>query len=148
MGSHTLQITATVAPSFCGICAGAGDCFCRGSWSRTPSAPAGAPAVRVLSCAAGCSAYSFSATLGLVSVKPKTTYGWAWQNTYYKYGYLAGTIEAASLMADPIIEPENYSDDAAVTAARRGRGLSSATAESASTDTLTSFWCCPRASRL
>lgn len=51
---------------------------------------------------------------GPVTIKPKTTYGWAWQNTYYTYGYLAGTIEATSLMADPIIEPEGYSDAAAV----------------------------------
>ncbi len=54
-----------------------------------------------------------------VSIKPKTTYGWAWQNTYYTYGYLAGTIEATSLMADPIIEPENYNDAAAVNFARK-----------------------------
>ena len=59
----------------------------------------------------------FFGYFGPVTIKPKTTYGWAWQNTYYTYGYLAGTIEATSLMADPVIEPENYSDDAAVTAA-------------------------------
>ena len=37
-------------------------------------------------------------------------------------------------MADPIIEPENYSDDAAVTAAAMAEDFPSATAESASTD--------------
>lgn len=63
-------------------------------------------------------------------LKPKATYGWAWQETYYKYGYLAGTIEAAALMADPIVEPENYSDDAARQAAAMVTGRY-ATAESA-----------------
>lgn len=43
----------------------------------------------------------FFGYFGPVTIKPKTTYGWAWQNTYYTYGYLAGTIEATSLMADP-----------------------------------------------
>ena len=35
----------------------------------------------------------FFGYFGPVTIKPKTTYGWAWQNTYYTYGYLAGTIE-------------------------------------------------------
>lgn len=61
----------------------------------------------------------FFGYFGPVTVKPKTTYGWAWQNTYYTYGYLAGTIEATSLMADPVIEPENYNDAAAVNTARK-----------------------------
>ncbi|MGG6499341.1 UNVERIFIED_CONTAM: hypothetical protein NY603_41120, partial [Bacteroidetes bacterium 56_B9] len=50
---------------------------------------------------------------GPVTIKPKTTYAWAWQNTNYTYGYLAGTIEATSQIADPVIEPENYNDAAA-----------------------------------
>ena len=52
-------------------------------------------------------------------IKPKATYGWAWQETYYKYGYLAGTIEAASLLVDPILMPDGYSDVAAADAAAR-----------------------------
>ena len=67
-----------------------------------------------------------------MTIKPKTTYGWAWQNTYYTYGYLAGTIEATSLMADPIIEPEGYSDAAAVEAFAKADGYTGpATAETA-----------------
>ena len=75
----------------------------------------------------------FFGYFGPVTIKPKTTYGWAWQNTYYTYGYLAGTIEATSLMADPIIEPEGYSDAAADTAAQMAADYSgpAATAESA-----------------
>ncbi len=61
----------------------------------------------------------FFGYFGPVTIKPKTTYGWAWQNTYYTYGYLAGTIEATSLMSDPVIEPENYNDAAAVNTARK-----------------------------
>ena len=136
MGSYTLQITATVRTIilwYLPVLAIAfvqgrlvKDCPKRASWC--------ARGVRVLGCAAGVFCVLFFGYFGPVSVKPKTTYGWAWQNTYYKYGYLAGTIEAASLMADPIIEPENYSDDAAVTAAAMAEDFPSATAESASTD--------------
>lgn len=136
MGSYTLQITATVRTIilwYLPVLAIAfvqgqlvKDCPKRASWR--------ARGVRVLGCAAGVFCVLFFGYFGPVSVKPKTTYGWAWQNTYYKYGYLAGTIEAASLMADPIIEPENYSDDAAVTAAAMAEDFPSATAESAGTD--------------
>ena len=136
MGSYTLQITATVRTIilwYLPVLAIAfvqgqlvKDCPKRASWR--------ARGVRVLGCTAGVFCVLFFGYFGPVSVKPKTTYGWAWQNTYYKYGYLAGTIEAASLMADPIIEPENYSDDAAVTAAAMAEDFLSATAESASTD--------------
>lgn len=59
-------------------------------------------------------------------IKPAATYGWAWQETYYKYGYLAGTIEAASLLVNPIIMPEGYSDAAAAEAAARAESYVSA----------------------
>ena len=75
--------------------------------------------VRAAGSALGVFLVMFFGYFGPVTIKPKTTYGWAWQNTYYTYGYLAGTIEATSLMADPIIEPENYNDAAAVNTARK-----------------------------
>lgn len=89
--------------------------------------------VRVAGSALGVFLVMFFGYFGPVTIKPKTTYGWAWQNTYYTYGYLAGTIEATSLMADPIIEPEGYSDAAADTAAQMAADYSgpAATAESA-----------------
>lgn len=62
-------------------------------------------------------------------IKPKATYGWAWQETYYKYGYLAGTIEAASLLVDPILMPDGYSNDAAAQAAALGADYQRSTAE-------------------
>lgn len=60
------------------------------------------------------------------AIKPKQTYGWAWQLTYYKYGYLAGTIESAGLLMNPIVEPDNYSDEAADEAAARADGYTPA----------------------
>ena len=55
----------------------------------------------------------FVGYFGPKPLKPRSTYGWAWQETYYKYGYLAGTIESASLLMHPIIEPDGYSVEAA-----------------------------------
>ena len=92
--------------------------------------------VRVAACAAAVWAVLYIGYFGPAPLKPKATYGWAWQETYYKYGYLAGTIEAASLMADPILEPEGYTDDAAREAAAMvsGQYAGMATAESAYPD--------------
>ena len=92
--------------------------------------------VRVAVCAAAVWAVLYIGYFGPAPLKPKATYGWAWQETYYKYGYLAGTIEAASLMADPILEPEGYTDDAAREAAAMvsGQYAGMATAENAYPD--------------
>ena len=88
--------------------------------------------VRVAGSALGVFLVMFFGYFGPVTIKPKTTYGWAWQNTYYTYGYLAGTIEATSLMSDPIIEPENYTDTAVQTAAQKaGDYVAPASPESA-----------------
>ena len=74
-----------------------------------------------LACACGIFAVLYLGYFSPNPIKPATTYGWAWQETYYKYGYLAGTIEgsleAASLMVDPILQPDGYSEDAATEAA-------------------------------
>ena len=136
MGSYTLQITSTVRTIVLWYLPVLAIAFVQGQLVKSAPKRASwrARGVRVLGSAVGVFCVLFFGYFGPVSVKPKTTYGWAWQNTYYKYGYLAGTIEAASLMADPIIEPENYSDDAAVTAAAMAEDFPSATAESASTD--------------
>ncbi len=136
MGSYTLQITATVRTIVLWYLPVLVLAFVQAQLVKGMPKRASwrARGVRVLGSAVGVFCILFFGYFGPVSVKPKTTYGWAWQNTYYKYGYLAGTIEAASLMADPIIEPENYSDDAAVTAAAMAEDFPSATAESASSD--------------
>ena len=39
-------------------------------------------------------------------VMPQPPYGWNWQPTYYTYGYLAGTVRATALLADPVIAPD------------------------------------------
>src|SRR5699024_5075828 len=46
-------------------------------------------------CAAGMFVILYTGYFAPFAIKPKSTYGWAWQNTYYTYGYLAGTIESA-----------------------------------------------------
>ena len=70
-----------------------------------------------LVCACGIFAVLYLGYFSPNPIKPATTYGWAWQETYYKYGYLAGSLEAASLMVDPILQPDGYSEDAATEAA-------------------------------
>lgn len=70
-----------------------------------------------LACACGIFAVLYLGYFSPNPIKPATTYGWAWQETYYKYGYLAGSLEAASLMVDPILQPDGYSEDAATEAA-------------------------------
>ena len=134
MGSYTLKITHDVikiALLFLPILAIAfvQRRLCKGAPKRASWPARG---VRVAGSALCVFLVMFFGYFGPVTVKPKTTYGWAWQNTYYTYGYLAGTIEATSLMADPIIEPEGYSDDAAVEAFAKADGYTGpATAETA-----------------
>ena len=134
MGSYTLKITHDVikiALLFLPILAIAfvQRRLCKGAPKRASWPARG---VRVAGSALCVFLVMFFGYFGPVTIKPKTTYGWAWQNTYYTYGYLAGTIEATSLMADPIIEPEGYSDDAAVEAFAKADGYTGpATAETA-----------------
>lgn len=134
MGSYTLKITHDVikiALLFLPILAIAfvQRRLCKGAPKRASWPARG---VRVAGSALCVFLVMFFGYFGPVTIKPKTTYGWAWQNTYYTYGYLAGTIEAASLMADPIIEPEGYSDAAAVEAFAKADGYTGpATAETA-----------------
>ena len=134
MGSYTLKITHDVikiALLFLPILAIAfvQRRLCKGAPKRASWPARG---VRVAGSALCVFLVMFFGYFGPVTIKPKTTYGWAWQNTYYTYGYLAGTIEATSLMADPIIEPEGYSDAAAVEAFAKADGYTGpATAETA-----------------
>ena len=134
MGSYTLKITHDVikiALLFLPILAIAfvQRQLCKGAPKRASWPARG---VRVAGSALCVFLVMFFGYFGPVTIKPKTTYGWAWQNTYYTYGYLAGTIEATSLMADPIIEPEGYSDAAAVEASTKADGYTGpATAETA-----------------
>ena len=134
MGSYTLKITHDVikiALLFLPILAitFVQRRLCKGAPKRASWPARG---VRVAGSALCVFLVMFFGYFGPVTIKPKTTYGWAWQNTYYTYGYLAGTIEATSLMADPIIEPEGYSDAAAVEAFAKADGYTGpATAETA-----------------
>ena len=132
MGSYTLKINRTVLTI--GLLVLPVLAVSAVQWLLTKNAPKRASwtgrGVRVVVCAACIFCVLFFGYFGPSPIKPKATYGWAWQETYYKYGYLAGTIEATSLMADPIVEPEGYSDQAAADAAALVQGTY-ATAESA-----------------
>ena len=121
MGSYTLKITQDVVKIALLYLPILGIAFVQHLLAKGTPKRAGWPAriVRVAGSALGVFLVMFFGYFGPVSIKPKTTYGWAWQNTYYTYGYLAGTIEATSLMADPIIEPESYTDAAAASMARK-----------------------------
>ena len=107
MGSYTLKINRTVLTI--GLLVLPVLAVSAVQWLLTKNAPKRASwtgrGVRVVVCAACIFCVLFFGYFGPNPIKPKATYGWAWQETYYKYGYLAGTIEATSLMADPIVEP-------------------------------------------
>ena len=138
MGSYTLKISqsvVTIAVCYLPVLA---LCAVQRALEKGGPKRASWPArgVRAAACAAAVWAVLYIGYFGPAPLKPKATYGWAWQETYYKYGYLAGTIEAASLMADPILEPEGYTDDAAREAAVMvsGQYAGMATAENAYPD--------------
>lgn len=125
MGSYTLHITETVrtiALLFLPVLGIAVVqhllAYGRG---KAPKASWAARGVRVAVSVLGIAAVMYFGYFGPNPIKPASTYGWAWQETYYKYGYLAGTIESASLLVDPILMPDGYSDDlSAVTALADG----------------------------
>lgn len=130
LGSYTLHITATVqqilllwvfALGLAGLSAWLAGRGGKAAWRQR--------GVRVLCCAAGVFAVLYIGYFGPQPIKPAATYGWAWQETYYKYGYLAGTIESAGLMMDPILMPEGYTDQAAAEAAARADDVDFAAAD-------------------
>lgn len=138
MGSYTLKISQSVVIIAVCLLPVLALCAVQRALEKGGPKRASWPArgVRAAACAAAVWAVLYIGYFGPAPLKPKATYGWAWQETYYKYGYLAGTIEAASLMADPILEPEGYTDDAAREAAAMvsGQYAGMATAESAYPD--------------
>lgn len=129
MGSYTLRITETVItivalflPVLVIAVAQHFLAYGRGkapkiSWNRRFARWAG--------CFVGIFAILYVGYFAPFAIKPKQTYGWAWQLTYYKYGYLAGTIESAGLLMNPIVEPDNYSDAAADEAAAKAENYTS-----------------------
>ena len=138
MGSYTLKVSQSVVIIALCLLPVLALCAVQRALEKGGPKRASWPArgVRAAACAAAVWAVLYIGYFGPAPLKPKATYGWAWQETYYKYGYLAGTIEAASLMADPILEPEGYTDDAAREAAAMvsGQYAGMATAESAYPD--------------
>ena len=125
MGSYTLHITATVVELVLlylpVLAIGWAQSRLTGGKAARRKASWKQRGIRIAGSAAGIFAILYIGYFSPNPIKPSATYGWAWQETYYKYGYLAGTIEAASLMVDPILMPENYSDEAAAQAADRAK---------------------------
>ena len=121
MGSYTLHITSTVVELVLlylpVLAIGWVQSKLTGGRAARHKAGWRQRGVRVAGCAAGIFAILYIGYFSPNPIKPASTYGWAWQETYYKYGYLAGTIESASLLVDPILMPDGYRDEAAAEAA-------------------------------
>ncbi len=44
-------------------------------------------------------------------IKPKDTFVWSWEDSYYKYGYAASSIEVFQKSVNMVDRPENYSEE-------------------------------------
>ncbi|MBE7032023.1 MAG: hypothetical protein E7401_03565 [Ruminococcaceae bacterium] len=44
-------------------------------------------------------------------IKPRNTFVWSWEDSYYKYGYAASSIEVFQNSVNMINKPENYSEE-------------------------------------
>ena len=132
MGSYTLRVTrqvVTIGLLFLPVLAvAAAQHFLQFGRQKAPRIGWKRRLGRWAGCAAGMFVILYAGYFAPFAIKPKSTYGWAWQNTYYTYGYLAGTIESAGLLMNPIIQPENYTDDAAAAAAAKADGYTPAVA--------------------
>lgn len=126
MGSYTLRITQTVitivALLLPVLAISVAQRFLAYGRGKPPKISWKHRLARWAGCFAGIFVILYVGYFAPFAIKPKQTYGWAWQLTYYKYGYLAGTIESAGLLMNPIVEPDNYSDEAADEAAARVDG--------------------------
>ena len=93
MGSYTLKITQDVVKIVLLYLPILAIVFVQAQLVKGAPKRAGwkARGVRAAGSALGVFLVMFFGYFGPVTIKPKTTYGWAWQNTYYTYGYLAGT---------------------------------------------------------
>ena len=130
MGSYTLRITQTVitivALLLPVLAISVAQRFLAYDRGKPPKISWKHRLARWAGCFAGIFVILYVGYFAPFAIKPKQTYGWAWQLTYYKYGYLSGTIESAGLLMNPIVEPDNYSDEAADEAAARADGYTPA----------------------
>lgn len=46
-----------------------------------------------------------------ISLKPQKTIGWSWEEAYYKYGFVACSIESVSNAMNTVNKPEGYSKE-------------------------------------
>ena len=113
MGSYTLHVDARVVciallylpVLVIALCQAR---LARGSRGRKVTARA--RLVRIAASLVGVCAVLYFGYFSPWPAMPRTPYGWNWQPTYYTYGYLAGTVRATSLLADPVIQPEGDTD--------------------------------------
>ena len=62
-------------------------------------------------CFVACFGVFFNAVyFGENSIKPKTTFVWSWEDSYYKYGYVASSIEVFQTSMEMVTKPDNYSE--------------------------------------
>ena len=64
-----------------------------------------------------CGVFVFSMYLGKNPIKPRNTFVWSWEETYYKYGFAASSIEVMQNSLNPVKMPDGYSDEKAENAA-------------------------------
>lgn len=50
--------------------------------------------------------------LGKNPIKPRNTFVWSWEDSYYTYGYAASSIEVFQNSLNMVNKPENYSEEA------------------------------------
>lgn len=55
--------------------------------------------------------FMFVAYFSPKPIKPKNTFVWSWEESYYKYGYIASSIEVLEGSLNPVSMPEGYSED-------------------------------------
>ncbi len=65
-----------------------------------------------------CGAFLFLMYFGKNPIKPRNTFVWSWEETYYKYGFAASSIEVGQNSMNPVKMPDGYSDEAVAEAAK------------------------------
>lgn len=127
LGSYTLHITpaiAAIAALYLPVLAVAA---VQSHLEKTRHTNGLRPAKRRLRRAAGClagiAAILWGGYFAPFAPVPAPQNGWHWQQTYYTYGYLPGTVQVCRLLADPVVRPAGYSDAAAEQAAAEAAAL-------------------------
>ncbi|MGN0984048.1 MAG: LTA synthase family protein [Gemmiger sp.] len=129
MGSYTLQITGRVVLLVLLYLPVLALAWAQARLAGAPCRATGRRrAGRVLGSAAAILAVLTAGYFGPAPLVPQPPCGWIWQEHYYQYGFLAGSVQAASLLGDPVIQPAGYTDEAAAEALAMADGYTPAAA--------------------